>query len=167
MSDNRNEKAIRILLIDDEVDLVTYLGQRLQKRRHLVSTATNGPDGIELAKKQVFDVALVDLKMPEMDGIAVMAELQALQPYLEAIMLTGHGSHNSALLAGKLNAYRYLIKPYDFDKLLETIRAAYGERRDRLRRDYQQKFDTLIKGNVSPHEIIVQGEKLRHEYEQD
>jgi len=118
---------------------VTYLGQRLQKRHHLVSTATNGPDGIELAKKQVFDVALVDLKMPEMDGIAVMAELHAIQPYLEAIMLTGHGSHNSALQAGKLNAYRYLIKPYDFDKLLETIRAAYGERRDRLRRDYQRR----------------------------
>jgi DNA-binding NtrC family response regulator len=167
MSDNRNEKAIRILLIDDEVDLVTYLGQRLQKRRHLVSTATNGPDGIELAKKQVFDVALVDLKMPEMDGIAVMAELQALQPYLEAIMLTGHGSHNSALQAGKLNAYRYLIKPYDFDKLVEQIEEAAATRCARLREDFQRKLDEVINSNASPREIISESDRLRREYEQD
>jgi DNA-binding NtrC family response regulator len=166
MSDSAH-KNIRVLLVDDEADLVDFLAQRLTKRSFTVRTATSGQEAVDAASEAVFDVAVVDLKMPQMDGIAVMKELRDRQPYIEAIMLTGHGSPESALEAGRLHAFRYLIKPYDFDKLIEQIEEAASERRARLREDFQRKLDEVINSNASPREIIVESERLRREYEQD
>ena len=165
--DKPTTKPTRLLLVDDEEDLVTYLGQRLQKRGMVVHGVTNGPDAIKAARAEVFDVAIVDLQMPKMNGIEVMQQLSALQPFLEAIMLTGHGSHESAWEAGKLHAFRYLIKPYDFDALLQMIGEAHAARSDALRRAFQEKFNDLIARNASAREIMTESERLRREYEQD
>ena len=82
-------------------------------------------------------------------------------------MLTGHGSHESAWEAGKLHAFRYLIKPYDFDALLQMIGEAHAARSDALRRAFQEKFNDLIARNASAREIMTESERLRREYEQD
>ena len=166
MSDTE-KKTIHILLVDDEADLVDFLAQRLVKRSFAVKTATSGQEAVAAADGTIFDVAIVDLKMPQMDGIAVMKALRDRQPYIEAIMLTGHGSPESALEAGRLNAYRYLIKPYDFDKLVEQIEEAAATRRAHLREDFQRKLDEVINSNASPREIISESDRLRREYEQD
>jgi DNA-binding NtrC family response regulator len=160
-------KNVRILLVDDEQDLVDYLAQRLAKRNYTVEPVTSGQAAVAAAQEQIFDVAVVDLKMPHMDGIQVIKELRRHQPFLEAIMLTGHGSTESALEAGKLQAYRYLLKPYDFDKLVEEIEAAARSRRERLRREYQAKLEDLNRSGASPREIMIESERLRREYEQD
>jgi DNA-binding NtrC family response regulator len=161
------KKKVRILLVDDEQDLVDFLTQRLRKRSYEVEPVTSGQDAVAAAEERIFDVAIVDLKMPQMNGIAVIKELRRHQPFLEAIMLTGHGSTESALEAGRMQAFRYLLKPYDFDKLVAEIEAAAASRRQRLRATFEERLSELNQSNATPREIKNASERLRREYEQD
>ena len=158
-------RAVRLLLVDDEEDLVDFLSQRLVKRGFVVETATSGERAVDLAGGRTFDVAVVDLKLPDMDGIAVIRELKKLQPFVETIMLTGHGSHETALEAGKLQTYRYLLKPYDFDQLIEKIGSAVEARRAALRARYLEELQELQRRS-SAREIKAETERLRRRYEQ-
>jgi len=164
MADNES-RPVRLLLVDDEEDLVDFLSQRLVKRGFVVQTATLGERAVELAGDSVFDVAVVDLKLPDMDGIAVIRELKRLQPFVETIMLTGHGSHETALEAGKLQTYRYLLKPYDFEQLIEKIGSAVQARRTALRASYLKELQELRRRS-SAREIKAETERLRRRYEQ-
>ena len=159
--------AIRLLLVDDEEDLVTFLAHRLRKRDIEVTVALCGEDALAAAANQTFDVAIVDLKMPDIDGITVMERLKERQPFSEVVMLTGHGSHDSAWEAGRLQAFRYLLKPYDFDELLTVIREAATQRRRRLQLEFEQKLADLMAGTTSARDLIEESDKLRREYEQD
>ena len=158
---------IRLLLVDDEEDLVTFLAHRLRKRDMDVATFSNGEDAVVAAETQIFDVAVVDLKMPGMDGIEVMARLKELQPYVEVLMLTGHGNHDSAWEAGRLQAFRYMLKPYDFEELAELLAEAALQRRQRLKSEFDRRLSELMAGTKSPRDIIEESEQLRREYEQD
>ena len=159
--------AIRLLLVDDEEDLVTFLAHRLRKRDIEVTVALCGEDALVASRGQKFDVAIVDLKMPDIDGITVMERLKERQPFIEVVMLTGHGSHDSAWEAGRLQAYRYLLKPYDFDELLAVIREATAQRRRRLQSEFERKLTDLMAGTTSARDLIEESDKLRREYEQD
>ena len=158
---------IRLLLVDDEEDLVTFLAHRLRKRNMDVSTAYSGHEAVAIAAERTFDVAVVDLKMPDMDGITVIESIKKAQPFVEVLMLTGHGSHESAWEAGKLQAYRYLLKPYDFDELHDLIVAAAKMRREKMQKEFEDKLQHLMSGSTSPRDLIEESEKLRREYEQD
>lgn len=107
--------SIRVLLVDDEQDLVEFLAQRLLRKGITVTATTSGPEALEAVRRQAFDVAVVDLKMPLMDGVEVLRRVKEMQPYLEVIMLTGHGSAESAHAAGRLDAFRYVMKPCDYE----------------------------------------------------
>ena len=120
--------SIRILIVDDEVQFLKAVGERLELRGFGVVTATNGLDALEVADTQKFDLALVDLKMPGLNGQQVLEALKEKHSYLEVIILTGHGSLQSAVECTKLGAFGYLPKPYEFDKLVETLREAYEAR---------------------------------------
>jgi DNA-binding NtrC family response regulator len=159
--------AIRLLLVDDEEDLVTFLAHRLRKRDVEVTIALCGADALSAAVRDTFDVAIVDLKMPDIDGITVMEKLKERQPFLELVMLTGHGSHDSAWEAGRLQAFRYLLKPYEFDELLEVIRQAAAQRRRNLQQEFERKLTELMAGTTSARDLIAESDKLRREYEQD
>ncbi|MFO7653469.1 MAG: response regulator [Candidatus Krumholzibacteriia bacterium] len=172
MVEDRKRPARVLLVVHeqhacDEQDLVDFLAQRLLKRGYTVHAATTGPDAIAAARNQTFDVAVVDLKMPQMDGIQVIEQLKDMQPHLETIMLTGHGSTDSALQAGKLQTFRYLLKPYDFGQLVEQIDDAVATRRQTLRDRFEAELEKVIGSNASPREIIHESERLRREYEQD
>jgi len=160
-------KPIRLLLVDDEEDLVTFLAHRLGKRGLKVTTAFTGGEAISAASELPFDVAVVDLKMPDMDGITVIQNLKALQPFIEVLMLTGHGSHDTAWEAGRLHAFRYILKPCDFDELFEVIHIAADHRRRGMQKEFEEKLNELMTGTTSPRELIVESERLRSEYEQD
>jgi DNA-binding NtrC family response regulator len=160
-------KPIRLLLADDEEDLVTFLAHRLRKRDFDVTIALSGSEAISAATELVFDVAVVDLKMPDLDGIKVIEQLKAIQPHLEAVMLTGHGGHDSAWEAGRLQAFRYILKPHDFEDLVTVIEEAAGHRRETLKREFEERLNALMSGTTSARDIIEESEKLRREYEQD
>jgi len=162
-----SQPAIRLLLVDDEEDLVQFLAHRLRKRGVDVTMALSGAEAISAATDHTFDVAVVDLKMPDMDGITVVEELKGFQPFCEILMLTGHGSHDSAWEAGRLQAFRYLLKPYDFDELIELIQKATAQRRSRMQSEFEDKLQSLMSSTTSPRDLIEECEALRRQYEQD
>ncbi len=120
---------MKLLFIDDEQTFLKYLAKRLVLDGFTVKTTFSGEEGVEAASKEDFDVAVVDLQMPGIDGIEVQKRLKDLQPNLPCIVLTGHGSVENALESGKYNAFKFLSKPVDMDTLIETIRAAYDFRK--------------------------------------
>jgi DNA-binding NtrC family response regulator len=120
--------SIKILIVDDEVKFLDSIAKRLEMRGFEVTKASRGKEALEAAETGGFDLALVDLKMPGMDGTEVLRVLKAQHRYIEVIMLTGHGSIDSAVECTKLGAFSYLSKPYDLDGLLEVLGDAYEAR---------------------------------------
>ncbi len=126
MSDEN--KKIKLLLVDDEADFLASLSKRLGKRDFDITTANEGKLAIKAAKKMGFDIAVLDMKMPGMDGMELLQILKNKHKFLEVIILTGYGGIDSAVEATKLGAYSYLEKPYEFEKLLEVLKKAYETR---------------------------------------
>ena len=122
------KKKIKLLIVDDEEDFLNSIAERLGMRDFDVSTASEGNLAVKAAKKGKFDVAILDMKMPGMDGMELLKVLKTKHKFLEVIILTGHGAIDSAVEATKLGAYSYLEKPYDFEKLLEVLKEAYETR---------------------------------------
>ncbi|MFT5315306.1 MAG: DNA-binding NtrC family response regulator [Candidatus Krumholzibacteriia bacterium] len=160
-------KPIRLLIADDEKDLVVFLAHRLRKRDIDVTMAVSGAEAVSAATELTFDVAIVDLRMPDMDGIQVIEQLKSLQPTIEVLMLTGHGGHDTAWEAGRLQAYRYILKPHDFDDLHKLVVEATAHRRTKLKNEFEMRLTQLMMGSASPRDIISQSDKLREHYEQD
>jgi two-component system NtrC family response regulator len=121
---------MKLLFIDDEQTFLKYISKRLALDGFTVKTTFSGEEGVEAAAREDFDVAVVDLKMPGIDGIEVQKRLKELQPLLPCIVLTGYGSVENALESGKYNAFKFLSKPVDMDSLVETIQAAFEHRKE-------------------------------------
>jgi DNA-binding NtrC family response regulator len=122
------KETIRLLLVDDEEGYVNVLANRMALRGIDVSKAYSGLEAIRILRKNEFDVAVLDLKMEDMDGLEVLKIFKKMDPDLMVIMLTGHGSPQAASDGISLGAYDYLTKPCEFKELLEKIRKAYLER---------------------------------------
>jgi DNA-binding NtrC family response regulator len=116
---------IRVLLVDDEEDFRTTLAKRMAKRKVQVSEAESGPAALESLAKGVFDVVVLDVRMPGMDGIETLRRIKAINPLVEVIMLTGHASVESGIEGMRLGAFDYLMKPCDINDLIPKIEDAY------------------------------------------
>ncbi|MEJ2725722.1 MAG: response regulator [Deltaproteobacteria bacterium] len=123
------EKRIKLLLVDDEEGYVNVLSNRMSKRNIDVTKALSGTAGIRALRNADFDVAVLDLKMEDMDGIEVLKIFKKMVPDMPVIMLTGHGSAEAARDGMEYGAHDYLIKPCDFAELVEKIREAIRSRR--------------------------------------
>jgi DNA-binding response OmpR family regulator len=119
-----DSQAQRLLLVDDEVGYLEVLSKRLTHRGFDVTTASSGEEAIRALRNWEFDLAVVDLKMEDMDGIEVLKVLKRMDPALQVIILTGHGSERAARDGLAHGAFDYLIKPIGLDPLIERIRAA-------------------------------------------
>lgn len=122
---------IRLLLVDDEEGYVNVLSNRLAKRNIDVTKALSGSEAIQALRKQDFDVALLDLKMEDMDGLEVLRIFKKMYPQMAVIMLTGHGSAENSRLGIKLGAYDYIMKPCEFEELLNIVRNAYQKQKSK------------------------------------
>ncbi len=118
-------QGIRMLLVDDEDDFRITLAERLKLRKIDVTDAGSGKEAIELVRQKSFDVAVIDVKMPGIDGIETLKQIKQIQPAMEIVMLTGHASIESGIEAMKLGAYNYIMKPCDIDELLIKTGDAY------------------------------------------
>ncbi|MFT6715974.1 MAG: two-component system nitrogen regulation response regulator NtrX [Saprospiraceae bacterium] len=114
----------KILVIDDEKPIRKILLEILTFEKYKVDEAENGPDGIALAKKNEYNVILCDIKMPKMDGLEVLVELQKLENPPAVVMVSGHGTIETAVEALKKGAFDFLPKPPDLNRLLVTVRNA-------------------------------------------
>jgi DNA-binding response OmpR family regulator len=112
---------MRVLLVDDEEELVTALAERLSYRGIEADWSTSGNGALELAKETAYDVAVLDVKMPNISGIELKKRLEKMRPDMKYIFLTGHGSEED-FRAGSAEASSYLVKPLDIDTLIETMR---------------------------------------------
>ncbi len=113
-----------ILLIDDEASIRRTLREILEFEKYQVMEAPDGFSAIELFKKQNIDVVLLDIKMPKMDGLEVLDFLQEINPEVPVIMISGHGTIDTAVEAVKKGAFDYISKPPDLNRLLITLRNA-------------------------------------------
>ena len=114
--------ATKVLLVDDEEIFARNISRLLSKRGYQVTTVNSGDAAISSLEGGRFDVMVLDLKMPGLDGIATLNQMNKMGLRVDTLVLTGHGSIDTALEAMKLGAYDYLTKPCDIEDLVKQIR---------------------------------------------
>jgi two-component system NtrC family response regulator len=134
---------IRLLIVDDEVKFLDSISRRLEMRDFDVTKATNGTEALDAARAASFDLALLDLKMPGVNGQQVLEILKKEHKYLEVIILTGHGSVDSAVECTKLGAFDYLPKPYKLEELIDILKRAYEARLKKKFESDQERMDKI------------------------
>src|SRR5262245_32200145 len=127
---------IRLLIVDDDDQLRETLARRFGRQGMTVTAAASGEDALAQAEQSRFDVALLDLHMPGMNGIELLAKLKECQPEVEVLLLTAHGSIDSAIAAMKHGAYDYFTKPFHLPELEVHIQKAF-EKVQLFRRERQ------------------------------
>ena len=119
----------RALVVDDEEDFLETLVNRLGKRNIDTTGVRSGEEAIELMKKKLFDVVILDIKMPGgMDGIEALREIKKIQPLAEVILLTGHASVETSIEGMKMGAFDYLLKPIKLEELLTKMAQAFEKK---------------------------------------
>ena len=113
--------ATKLLVVDDEQDLLDLLVRRLKRKGYEVNSAGTAEDALELVKKNDYDIGVYDIRLPKMDGIELLKETKLLQPDIEVLILTGHGTIDTAIEAMKVGAFDYITKPYNLSELELTI----------------------------------------------
>ncbi|PIQ29313.1 MAG: response regulator [Bacteroidetes bacterium CG18_big_fil_WC_8_21_14_2_50_41_14] len=137
----------KILVTDDESNIRRTLKEILQFEKHEVDLAPDGPTCIELAKSTTYDVILLDIKMPEMDGMEVLEKLMTFTDS-PVIMISGHGTIQTAVEAIKKGAYDFIVKPPDLNRLLISVRNAVDKQdlviqTRRLKREVEKKYEII------------------------
>lgn len=124
----RRMDEISVLLVDDEREFLEVLTKRLRKRKLKLTTANSGEEALRIIREVPVDVVVLDMKMPQMDGLQTLKEMKKLNPSVEVIMLTGHANVDSAVEGLELGAFDYLMKPVDIDELLYKLQDAVKKR---------------------------------------
>ncbi len=128
MQDNTDP---RILLVDDEERFRTTLAKRLKGKNFEVADLGSGNEALDYIKDNQVDVVVLDIKMPGMDGIETLGEVKKLVPGIEVVLLTGHGTVETAVEGMRDGAYDYLMKPCEIDELVEKINGAFAVKKER------------------------------------
>lgn len=118
----------KILILDDEEALRAIIAQRLTRKGYEILEAGTAEEGLSLLKVTLLDAVLLDIKLPDGDGLILLAKIRQLQPDLQVVMLTGNGTIESAIEAMKLGAYDYLTKPCNLSELEITLQKALEKR---------------------------------------
>jgi len=121
--------SFRVLVVDDEKDFLETIVNRLLKRDIEALGVASGEEALELMKKKLFDVVVLDIKMPGgMDGIETLREMKKIQPLAEVILLTGHASVETSIEGMKLGAFDYLLKPVSLEDLMVKLAQAFEKK---------------------------------------
>ncbi|MEJ2596213.1 MAG: sigma-54 dependent transcriptional regulator [bacterium] len=143
----------KILVVDDETSIRRTLKEILEFEKHKVELAENGMRALELAREEEYDVVLLDIKMPEIDGMEVLEKLLSFRD-IPVIMISGHGTIETAVEAIKKGAYDFIVKPPDLNRLLITVRNAVDKN------DLVTQTRQLKKEVDRRYEIVGQSEKI-------
>jgi len=138
--------TFRILVVDDEIDFLDTIIKRLKKRQLDVTGVESGEEALKLIKKQLFDVVLLDIKMPGgMDGIETLKEIKKIRPLTEVVLLTGHASIETSIEGMKLGAFDYLLKPIRLEDLLLKLAAAFEKKDSHDQKIRSAKIKELLR----------------------
>lgn len=144
--------SIRVLVVDDEWDFVETLVTRLKKRNIDPIGCLSGEEALQTMKNKPFDVALLDVRMAEMNGIEVLRRIKERYPRTEAIMLTGHASVGTGIEGIKMGAFDYLLKPVEIDQLIVKIRQAY----EKIIREEEKKREAEYRAKLEQQMIATE-----------
>jgi len=147
-------KGSKILLVDDEVVFTTNMGKLLTNRGYRVTAANSGDAAIQALEKESFDVVVLDLKMPGMDGLTTLKEIKKLGLFTETLILTGHGSIDTALEAIKLGAYDYLTKPCEIDDLVGKLEGAWQKKDGAEKKEMKEKMQKVVESPSSIFDLF-------------
>lgn len=134
----------KVLLVDDEKDFLDIMAERMRNRGMEVTTATSPLEALELAGNETFDAIILDLQMPEMDGLEALKKLKSKNPELQIILLTGHATVQKGVEAMKLGAMDLLEKPADLTELTAKIKAASSQRMLLVEKQSEEKIRQIL-----------------------
>jgi DNA-binding NtrC family response regulator len=134
-----------IMLVDDEKDFVEMLSLRLTETGENVISAYSGKECLEKLEQEDIDVVILDVKMPGIDGIETLQNIKRHHPLVEVILLTGHGTIETAVEGMKLGAYDFLVKPADYDELTDKIGMARQRKTDQMERIRKAEAAMLLR----------------------
>jgi len=135
----------RVIVVDDEPGMREFLEIMLQKDGYYVQTSGDGRNAIDIIEKENFDLAIIDVQMPSMNGLDLLRRMSDTSPDTTVVMVTAFASHESAIEAMKLGAYDYITKPFKIDEIKLVIKKALEKKRlvhenTRLKRELESKF---------------------------
>jgi len=154
-------KGSRILLVDDEIVFTDNMTRLLTARGYSVTAIDNGKEALQILGEKDFDVIVLDLKMPGMDGIATLKEIRKLGLFTQTLILTGHGSIDTALEAVKLGACDYLTKPCEIDELVAKIDEAWEKKDEEEKKDRQEKIQKVVESPSSVFDLFPKDKKKK------
>jgi DNA-binding NtrC family response regulator len=121
-------KKMKVLVVDNETEFASTLAERLRLRKIEATSVFSGEEALAAVTGFLPDVVVLDLRMPDMDGLDVLPQIKAFDPTIEVILLSGHGSFEDGITGMQLGAHDYIIKPVDLNLLMEKIAEAYNKR---------------------------------------
>jgi len=148
----------RILVVDDDEALLRLLSMRLSANGFAVTTCATGEEALALAKREMFDLALTDLRLPDRDGLSVLEGLKLIHPDLPVLLLTAHGSIPNAVEAMQKGAFGYLTKPFDNKELEATLEKALAQQR--MSREIQ-RLKLLVKELYGLENVVARSPKMQ------
>jgi len=134
----------KVLLVDDEGDFLEALSQRMTSRGMEVTTTTSAREAIKKVEEGSFDAVILDLMMPEMDGLEVLQTLKQKKPEIQVILLTGHASVAKGIEAMKLGAMDFLEKPAEIKELTEKIKKAQAKKMILVEKHNEEKIQKIL-----------------------
>jgi DNA-binding NtrC family response regulator len=151
----------KILLVDDEIIFTENMTRLLTTRGYRVTAANSGDAAIKALDEEQFDVVVLDLKMPGMDGITTLKEIKKLGLFTETLILTGHGSIDTAMEAIRLGAYDYLTKPCEIDELVLKLEGAWVKKDDAEKQDIQNNIHKVVESPGSVFEVFPRNKRKK------
>ena len=134
----------KVLIVDDEQDFLDALSERMRARDMEVTTSTSAADALKMAEKESYDAIVLDLMMPEMDGLEALQEIKKNNPDLQVILLTGHATVEKGIEAMKLGATDFLEKPADLKTLTEKIKNAHTKKMILVEKQTEEKIKSIL-----------------------
>ncbi|MCF8069912.1 MAG: response regulator [Desulfobacterales bacterium] len=136
----------KILLVDDEKDFIEALAERMRIRGMDVSTSISAKEALQKIKTESYDAILLDLQMPEMDGLEALTAIKKLKPEIQVILLTGQATIEKGIEAMKLGAMDLVEKPADFQVIIEKVKKAQAKKMILVEKNTEEKIRNIISG---------------------
>lgn len=140
-------KKARILIIDDDENIRKVLAAILEEEGYSVDKAETAKQAIEKTEKNVYNLALIDIRLPDMEGIELLTKMKDTMPKMRKIIVTGYPTLNNAIEAVNRGADAYILKPFDVEKVLATIKEQL-KKQEEERRFSQEKVAEFIEARV-------------------